>query len=435
MTPRETAYRLLYRIEKENAYSDRVLAGNEMSGLERRDRLFVRELVQGAIRWQMRLDHIIDTYYNKRSAELETDLRLILRMGLYQALFMDAVPDWAAVNETVSLAVDMRGKKAAGLVNAIMRRFQREGEPAVGEGDAERISVSLSHPEWLIGRWVDAFGTEDAEKIARAGIEKHPVFVTSTGQDEDSDALTAFLNEHGFTAKPVEGMPGYCALERADGFFESEAFRSGNIFVQDPASGMAALLLDPQPGERVLDLCAAPGGKTLSITGKMSDSGTVTALDRNESRLRLVRRAADRAGFVSVETVAGDATDYGERDGLIFDRVLVDVPCSGTAVLSKRPEMKWRLKPDDPERLSAIQTQILDNAARRVKKGGVLVYSTCTLEHEENVDNIKSFLDRTTGFELDWDSRMERFRTEYGHLILPHQMEGTGAFAARIRRI
>lgn len=435
MTPRETAYRLLYRIEKENAYSDRILAGNEMNGLEKRDRMFVRELVQGTVRWQMRLDHIIDTYYNKRSAELETDLRLILRMGLYQTLFMDAVPDWAAVNESVSLTTDMRGKRTAGLVNAIMRRFQREGEPEVSGSEIDRIAVTLSHPVWLVERWAEAFGIKDAENIARAGIEKHSVFVTGTMRNAESSELADFLTGHGYEAIPVEGMPGYCELDKADGFFESDAFRSGTVYVQDPAAGMANMLLDPMPGEHVLDLCAAPGGKTLSIAGKMGDSGRVTALDRNESRLRLVRRAVDRAGFTSVETVAEDATVYGETEGFSYDRVLADVPCSGTAVLSKRPEMKWRLKPDDPVRLSAVQAEILDNAARRVKKGGVLVYSTCTLEHEENVDNISAFLERTSGFELEWDDRLERFRTEYGYLIMPHQMEGTGAFAARLRRV
>jgi len=229
-------------------------------------------------------------------------------------------------------------------------------------------------------------------------------------------------------------MPGYIAIREAEGFFSSDIFKEGYFIAQDPAAGIAALLLDPLPGMRVIDLCAAPGGKTVNIAAMMSDMGTVVALDLHSGRSGLVQGTASKLGLKSVRCIVGDAKTFEPPDGLLFDRVLLDAPCSGTAVFSKRPDMKWKRKEDDIGRLSRAQTAMIDNAGRLVKPGGILVYSTCTLEYEENDAVVRGFLQRFPDYATVRESRFDEFRTDHGYLLLPHRAGGTGAYAAKLKR-
>lgn len=419
------------RIEAEGAYADRVLASPLVSGLDARDRMFVRETVLGLLRWKGRLDRIIDSFARGNPADIDREVYTIIRLGLYQILFMGSVPEWAAVNESVELARKRRGKGAGGLANAMLRRFLRDGEPAYPDDPAERYAVEYAHPLWLVRRWIGKYGEETAVRLLEAGVSRHAVSLRTTRDVKPEDAAAA-LAARGYQTVPVDDMPGYLLAPKAEGIFDTPEFRDGMVTAQDPAAGLPSLLLAPDPGERILDLCAAPGGKTTHIAGLMDDNGGVLAVDVNPARLGLVSDAAARLHLASVETAAGDARTFDP--GEAFDRVLADVPCSGTAVLAKRPGIKWRLRESDIVELAALQGEILGHAAELVRPGGVLVYSTCTLEAEENEETAARFLAAHPEFREERDDRFRMFAIDTGYRILPHLMQGSGAYAVKLRK-
>ena len=435
MTPRDVALTLLSRIEKDGAYINRVTTSPDITNLPLRDRSFVRELLYGVMRWKLRLDHIIDMYYVKKSSKLNCDIRNILRLGFFQLLFMNAVPDHAAVDESVKSAIKRHGKGAGGLTNALLRRFIREGKSVELPTDqAERLSCEFSTPLWIVKRWINTYGFDCATSIVRASTEKHIIYVRPGRTGVSVDSLSESLAHEGFETESVAVMPDYLAISKGNGLFDTAAFRDGLFTVQDPPAGIASYLLAPKQGESVLDLCAAPGGKTTHIACMMQDSGHILAVDHNEARLGLVKEAVERLRYTSIDYAAVDAQDFGRDHGTLYDRVLLDAPCTGTGVFAKRPDMKWRLTADDIQRLTGLQRMMLDNAAGLVKPGGVLVYSTCTLEHEENEDMVNEFLKINPEFNSERDERFAPFAYDCGYLIRPHEMMGTGAFSAKLRR-
>jgi len=428
------ALALLGRVERGGAFADRLLSSPRVMALDRRDRAFVRELVLGVLRWRLRLDHTIDMYYTKETDSLDADVRAILRLGLFQLMFMDAVPDWAAVSESVALARQVTGRGPAGLVNAILRRFLREGEPAVRSDDiVDRLAVGYAHPHWMVRRWIDAFGIETAEAILDAGNRKHPVTMHANTLKSTPEDLIGRLADEGFEAAGIDGVPGFLALTQADGLFESRSFKEGLFTVQDPSTERAVEFLDPRPGERLLDLCAAPGGKTVLMAQRTGDRADITAVDINPARLGLVKETAGRLGLASVRCVEGDAATFRPGDGRLYDRVLCDVPCTGTAVFSKRPDMKWRRDESDIARMTLVQREILASAYALVKPGGVIVYSTCTLEHEENEDTVAWFSEHYPVV-VESAPGDDCIETAAGCLLLPQRMNGTGAFVAKLRK-
>ncbi len=434
-TPRELALHLLARVERKGAYADRLLSSLQVLVLERRDRLFLRELVLGVLRWKLRLDHIIDSYYTNTSGSLQHNVRMIVRLGLYQMIFMDSVPDRAAVNESVEIAARHYGKKTAGLVNALLRRFSREGEPEISSSEpVEKLGVEYSFPQWIVERWLASYGAETAEAIMKAGNEKHPVSIRTNATKIDSELLAKELSKEGFEASVSSGMQGYLTVFKGDGIFGTSAFTNGLFAVQDAASAMAALLLSPEAGDVILDCCSAPGGKTTHCAEIAGDDAKIDALDINPGRLDLVKKAAKRLGLRSIHCFEGDAVTFKSETDTHYDRILCDVPCTGTGVFSKRPDMKWRKEAKDVARMASLQKSILDNAASLVKPGGVIVYSTCSLEPEENEDIVKRFI-HEHDFSVEKDDRFKNFEIEGGYLILPQLMDGTGAFASKLRRI
>ena len=430
---RELAVHLLMRVEREGAYADRLLSSKQISELESRDRSFVRELLLGVLRWKLRLDHIIECFYNKKSKTLEPEVRNIVRLGLFQMMFMNSVPDWAAVNESVELAARCHGKKISGLVNALLRRFTREGEPGVKSSDPlVKLSVEKSYPLWIVKKWEARFGIETTESIMTSGNEKHAVSVRVNTTAIDSESLASELSREGFEITSSE-EPGYFTVKKSSGLFESHAFTKGLFTVQDSAAAMATLLLAPEPGETILDLCTAPGGKATHIGEIMCDKGRIDAVDINPQRIGLVEKAAQRPGLKSIHCIEGDAVTFRNASGTLYDRVLFDAPCTGTGVFSKRPDMKWRRKENDFDRLTSIQKAIFQNAAILVKHGGIIVYSTCSLEPEENEEIVDWFITKYD-FTVEKDNRFRKFENGDGYLILPHLLNGAGAFAAKPRR-
>ena len=380
-----------------------MLLATLMEGLRADDRALCNELTLGVLRWQLWLDRVLEHYAGRSAASLDAPVRRALRLGLYQLRFLTRVPASAAVNESVNLAYAARVGSAAGFINAVLRRATREPEydPAAAIVDeVERIAVETSHPAWLIARWTEALGADDAKAFAHANNRTPPVgFRVNPLRAEVADVIVG-LRETGGRVEASRIAPG---AWRARGSLNGAALRqlatTGLVYLQDEASQLVAHVLDAQAGERVLDVCAAPGSKTTHIAALMGDvARIIVAGDRHEHRLRTVDESARVQGLQGIHTLALDAERPLPVAAGAFERVLVDAPCTGTGTLRHNPELRWRITAPDIAELAARQRSILDNAAHAVGAGGRLVYSTCSVEREENEDVVAWFLERHGGW-------------------------------------
>jgi 16S rRNA (cytosine967-C5)-methyltransferase len=406
---RLAAFEILLRVE-DGAYASVLLASREAE-LKPLDRSLCHELVMGLLRRQLWLDRLIELYSNRKIAELDTAVRIVLRLGLYQLRFLSRVPASAAVNESVNLVHLARLRSAASFVNAVLRRATREPEadPANSIADPiDRLSVVTSHPRWLIERWTKAFGTEEAEAFARADNEPAPVAFRIVNNRTPETDVCGRLREAGGVLVPSKLARNAWRIVGA-GDLLTDLAATGQVYVQDEASQLVAEALAARPGERVLDLCAAPGSKTTHVADLTQDSGTIVAADLHEHRLRTVVSSSQLQRLNSIHCAALDGLGPLPFPESTFDRVLVDAPCSGTGTLRRNPEIRWRISPADIEDLSRRQKQLLFNAARVVKPGGRLVYSTCSVEPDENEAVVQKFLETNRNFgiaELALDSSL-----------------------------
>ena len=397
---RLAAFEILLRVE-EGAYASVLLAAREAE-LSKADRALCHELVLGVLRRLLWLDHLIEHYAEREASGLDVAVRIILRLGLYQLRFLSRVPASAAVNESVNLVHLARKRSAGGLVNAVLRRATREPDfdPTTEiQNPIEKIAVAQSHPTWLIERWTKAFGAEEASAFAAANNEPAPVsfrVVQSRGrQAEIIDRLRAA----GASVSPSQITPSAWRIASPGilGSVLMDMAGNGEVYLQDEASQLLAEVLDAQPGQLVLDLCAAPGGKTTQIADGLRDSGTVIASDLHEHRLRTVAASAQLQALSNIHLVTLNGLQPLPLTAS-FDRVLVDAPCSGTGTLRRNPEIRWRISPADIHDLSERQKQLLFNASRVVKPGGRLIYSTCSVEIDENEDVRQQFLENNLNF-------------------------------------
>jgi 16S rRNA (cytosine967-C5)-methyltransferase len=432
---RLTAFEILRRVE-EGAYASVLLADRE-SELKRQDRALCHELVMGVLRRQLWLDHLIAHYSNRKVAELDESVRLVLRLGLYQLRFLSRVPASAAVNESVNLVHLARLRSAGGFVNAVLRRATREPQidPATGIDDQiERLSVATSHPPWLIERWIKAFGTHEAEAFARANNEMPATTFRVVNQRASETEVCERLREAGGVLLPSSIAKGAWRITGA-GELVGELVAAGQIYLQDEASQLLAGILDPKPGERILDLCSAPGSKATHIADLCHDSAEIVAADLYEHRLRTVVSSAKLQGLDSIQCAAVDGLQPLPFSEGAFDRVLVDAPCSGTGTLRRNPEIRWRISSADIQDLAARQKQLLFNAARAVRPGGRLVYSTCSVESEENEAVVQTFLENNETFtqiELAVDAAL---KTASGAArTWPHRDDTDGFFICAFER-
>ena len=396
---RLAALEILLRVE-EGAYAS-VLLASRAEELQPRDRSLCHELVMGVLRRQLWLDRLIEYYASRKITELDAPVRIVLRLGLYQLRFLSRVPASAAVNESVKLVNLARLRSASGLVNAVLRRATREPDvdPASNIQDPlERIAVSTSHPPWLIERWTKAFGNDEAQAFARANNEPAPIAFRVVNKRAKESEVIERLRHAGAELVPSRIESGAWRI-RGAGSLLSELTATGQVYLQDEASQLIARAVEANPGHRVLDLCAAPGSKTTQIADRTFDSATILALDVHDHRLRTVVSSAKLHGLSGIHCVVADGLQplpVWERS---FDRVLVDAPCSGTGTLRRNPEIRWRISPRDIEDLSGRQKQLLSNASRAVKLGGRLIYSTCSVEPDENEDVRHTFLENHKSFE------------------------------------
>lgn len=435
---RAAAFEVLRRVEEEGAFAAPLLAGvAETLGGE--DRALCYELVLGVLRRRLWLDRALEHYAGRKVESLDAPVRLALRMGLYQLRFLTRIPARAAVNESVNIAHARRMRSAAPFINAVLRRATREPDfdPAtLADNLLERIAVETSHPAWLVGRWAAAFGAEDAAAFARANNAAAPLaFRVNTLREDASDTLSK-LNAAGIEVVPSVVAPGAYRVEGGGGAALRALAADGLVYMQDEASQLVAHVLGARAGERVLDVCAAPGSKTTHVAALVNDRARVTAGDLYEHRLRLIQEACARLGVRSVRAVLLDAEDALPFADESFDRVLVDAPCTGTGTLRHNPEIRWRLAPEDIAELAARQRRILTAASRAVRRGGRLVYSTCSVEREENEAVVADFLQSHEDFkQLPAHPAHDQLLTPSGAArTWPHRQDTDGFFVAAMEK-
>jgi 16S rRNA (cytosine967-C5)-methyltransferase len=400
------------------------------------DKGLLNEIVHGVLRWQGRLDWILNGFSHGNFAKSEINVKNTLRVALYQILFLDRVPHSAAVNEGVKFIKRIRGDKPAGLVNAVLRNIIRniEGirypDPAIDR--TQYLSIFYSHPQWLVRRWNDRYGPEETEKLLIANNERPELSLRVNRLKCDTAQLLELLDKLQIQAKPSTLVDGFVRTRSLSKIGQMELFRGGFFTIQDESAALPCVLLDPKPGERVLDLCAAPGGKTTNVAEIMKNQGEIVAVDKYDAKLRFIKGSCERLGLRNVTLLAADSTTL---DAGPADRVLVDAPCSGLGVVSKKPDIKWKRDVADIFQLARLQSAILDNAAKLVKPGGVLVYCTCTLEPEENENIVHAFLAAHAEFSVETARKFvhEEVVTPEGFVAtFPHHHGVDGSFAARL---
>ncbi len=442
--PRGICLDILNRIEKAGRHPDRLLTDSfkRYRHLTSLDRSFLTELTYGVIRWEGKLDWVIQQFSKMPFEKIELETLNVLRLGLYQLLFLSRTPSSAAVNESVELAKRIRGKGGAGFVNAILRSAIRQKDeihyPDISKNPALHISVVQSHPIWLVQRWIKEMGIEETLKICLFNNQISPLTLRTNTLKMNRKDLFEKLGQKELKPFPTTYSEEGIVLKDPPPTSELPFFKEGLYIIQDESSQLVAFLMDPKPGEQILDACAAPGGKTTHMAQMMGNQGKIYALDISGEKFVLIEEMSRRLGIKIVETIKGNAAkQLSIPQGLKFDRILADVPCSGFGTLRRNPDLKWRREEGDIKRLSELQLSILTNLAFYVKEGGILVYSTCTVFHEENEDVVEKFLGEHPEFQLD---RLDKFLPGKFHILIqkgyfktfPPRNEMDGFFAARL---
>lgn len=441
--PRQAACSVLLRIKKTGSHADRLMDSElDADRLSGPDRGLFTELVLGVLRRQGTLDHILSQLLDQPISKLEPQVLTLLRLGLYQLVYLDRIPESAAVNESVNLAKQTI-PRAAGLVNAVLRNYLRRKDtitfPELAANPVAAIATRHSHPEWLVRQWLDQLGPADAEQLAQASSRQPPLTLRVNSLRTTRDELLGRFSENNISASPCQHSPLGIQVAGRHPVTGLPGFREGLFVVQDEASQMVSFLLAPLPGERVLDACAAPGGKATHLAQLMDNQGELLAMDIAGSKLPLIQETAQRLGIGIINTRVADLLQAGAFPANAFDRVLLDAPCTGLGVIRRNPEAKWRITPADVTRLAIGQKAMLKNAAKLLRPSGTLVYSTCSTTLEENELVVQDFLSHHPDFVLE---KLDELFPEYQDLFTPegmfrawpHHHGMDGFFAARMRK-
>lgn len=436
MSARLTAYKLIEKTEK-GAYSNLALdAALKENGLSDRDKAFAARLFFGVTERRLTLEHLVGAYVSKPLSKLDTPVRIALLMGAYQLLYMDSIPDNAAVNEAVNMVKALKKTSASGMVNAVLRSIIRDGKkiPPVKGGKYEKMAVEYSTPPELVKRICEGYGEENARSLLEASLTPAECTLRANTLLTTGRELAESLCRRGIDARVSDHDENAVICPVLRDIENDEAFVKGLFHVQDMSSQLCCRAVSPMAGETVIDLCAAPGGKTFTMAQEMKNSGRIFACELHEKRTRLIEKGAQRLHITNVTAVTNDARVHNDSLPLA-DRVLCDVPCSGYGVIRGKPEIRY--KPlCDADRLPEIQFDILKSAAEYVKTGGLLVYSTCTVNIEENERVIEKFLAtdcRFTGEDFP-ENMGSFFEGKFMTAIFTKEFGGDGFFICRLRR-
>jgi len=437
---RATAIKILNRFERSDSYLEKLLDKAIKEGnFNDLDRSLLTELVYGVIRWKAKLDYVLVGFYFGDYLKCLNVVKNAMRVALYQIMFLDRIPLYAAVNESVEYVKRIQGEKTANIVNAVLRNIARNIDniryPEKEEDIVYHLSVMYSYPRWMVKRWIEIFGEVDAEKMLFTSNRKPYVtirintFKTTTEkviEDLKKMNIPFFISPY-YADTIVIRNPKFNILT-------TDLFNQGLVTIQDTSATLAALLANPQPGQLIYDFCAAPGGKSFVFAEKMKNTGKIVAIDKYPSKLRFIEEGAKRLGLTNIEVRSGDALiiEFDNPADIVF----LDVPCSGLGTISRNPDIKWKREREDIYKIAEVQKKILANATKSVKIGGAIVYSTCTTEPEENEQNIEWFLKNFPNFELDnAENYLPEKVCEKGFLkTLPFKHYIDGAFAARLVR-
>ncbi len=421
--PRYVALDILCRVER-GAYANRLLDA-QRNHLGDRDRKMLQRLVRGTLIYRARLDHILAPYLKKPLSQQHAKLRNLLRLGVYQLRHLDRVPPYAIVSESVILTRQLLGEPVAKLVNAVLRGVAENRNPTVFPNPrinpVKHLAITASHPQWLVARWLKRYGPDETRALCRINNAPPTLTIRPNALRTTPNALREQLADEGIVTAPKQER--LLAAPHVGSLFQTRAYRDGLFSIQGPGAAKVVPLLDPRPGETILDLCSAPGGKTTAIAERMKNRGFILATDIYPPRLKTLKQNSHRLGITCISPLAADARHLALNR--LFDRVLLDAPCSALGILSHHPDLRWHRRASDIYALAQLQRALLTRAANLVRPGGILVYSTCTLEPEENERVVESLL-----------RHQPHLRVTHPYLqFLPHQTGNDGVFAARLKRI
>ena len=408
---REIALKTLYKIDKEEAYSNIALDENikeNKNKLDDRDTGFISEIVYGVTSWKLTIDEIIKKYSKLKLKKISPWILNILRMGIYQIIFLDKVPKSAAVNESVNLAKRYGHKGSSNFVNAILRKVDKKDYESFAEieNPIERISKTTSMPVWIIEELLKENDIKKVEEICKASNIKPKVTIRINCLKTNKEELENLLKEINITFQEGK-LEDFLILEKAKNIEQLDLFKQGYFTVQDEGAGLIAKIVNPKPNERILDACSSPGGKTTYMAELMEDKGEIIAWDLHPHRVQLVEKNAKRLDIHMIKAECQDAMIYKEEYKEKFDKILLDVPCLGMGVLKRKPDIKWKRKPEDIKEITQIQQNILETCSKYLKPKGQMVYSTCSIFQEENDKVIEKFLKNNQNFEYVKISKIE----------------------------
>lgn len=439
-TARGLAIKILSRLDQSDSYLDKLLE-YELAHCDLKpvDRALLTELVHGVTRWQARLDWILTGFYHGEFVKCIVPVKNAMRIALYQIMFLQRIPPFAAVSESVEFIKRLKGARSGNLVNAILRNILNNLNniryPMRHDDVARHFSIIHSHPFWLVKRWLDRFGEEDSEALLRINNERPKIALRMNMMRCNTEEFFTFLQTQDVKRWDAPyNSERFILVGSLSSVREWKPFRDGWFSVQDISASFVAQLANPKRGNRIYDLCAAPGGKATFLAELMNDEGTIIALDKYAGKLGIIQENAERLQLKSISTQAQDARHFAPKE--LADIVLLDAPCSGLGTLAKKPDIKWKFETTDFTPIVRTQREILKNAAKLVKPGGALVYSTCTIEPEENTEQVAWFLEHFPNFELDpAEAYLPAEVCKDGFLqTLPHKHQTDGAFAARFIR-
>ena len=444
INPREMILEILLQIEEgEHSHIAIRSALSKYQFLPRQERAFITRVCEGTLEYRIQIDYILDSFSKVTVDKMKPPIREILRSAVYQLRYMDSVPDRAVCNEAVKLTQRKGFYNLKPFVNGVLRTIAREMNqvkfPSREENLVRSLSVEYSMPEQLVERWLEAYGEEITEKILKDFLEEKPLTVRCRTYLNSQEAIVKSLTDQGVKVEPAPYLPYACHISGFDHILALDAFINGKILVQDVSSMLVAEAADPQKGDYVIDVCAAPGGKSLHVGDKMEGFGTVDARDVSQYKVNLIEENIRRTNSINVQAKVQDATIFDQESELLADIVLADVPCSGYGVIGKKPDIKYRVTPQKQEEIVILQRTILDRAANYVKPRGTLIFSTCTITKEENEENMMWFL-QNYPFKLEsldpcLPEELHSETTALGYLqLLPGVHKTDGFFIAKFRR-
>lgn len=442
---RETALKILYDINENEAYSNiSVNKHLEAGELREIDRAFATELAYGTVKWLMEIDYVIDRFSSVKAKKMSPWIKNILRLGIYQLLHTDRIPPSAACNTSVDLAKRYGHQASSRFVNAVLRNITRSRDsiPYPERKDiAGYLSIVYSHPRELVDGWLKLFGGEFTEELLKSNNAVPDFSVRVNTLKTTPEKLMEALSQEDCGARAGKYLKEAVVLENPSSISRLEAFQKGYFTVQDESSMLASVVLEPEEGQLAVDVCSAPGGKATHLAQLMNNKGTVLARDIHEHKLRLVEGTASRLGIGIVKTQLFDAAVFDESLKGEADRVLVDAPCTGLGIIRKKPDIKYSRNLAQQKEIVALQKKVLENAAGYVKPGGCLVYSTCTIQPEENLENVKAFLGQNKdykllGFEQLLPDKLKTATAQEGYIQLyPNTHQTDGFFISKMVRV